>query len=122
MNWLLKSICVLYLSLCVFYQGLAVYVFTPEQPSPAQQSVSAFAPSVLVSLGAPLLDSTHGFPAQHEQQADKEKTPTMWEIDSHDVSSHLTHLSVNSIQIPSSENSNYPTPIYTLHRPPDVLA
>lgn len=120
MSRILKSICVLFLSVCVFYQGLAVYVLVPSQPDMTQQADAYSTSTVVVSLGSPLADADL-YP-QHDEQTDKENVPVMWEIDSHGPSTHPPYLPLGAIQVASSENSSYPTPIYTLHRPPDVLS
>lgn len=124
MSWLFKTLCVLYLSVCVFFQGLAVYVLVPDLGIPAQQTDSARKSAVIVSLGTPLSDASVCCDLQfnHDEQADKENAPVMWEIDTHGSPLHLAHLLLGGIRIASAEHSNYPTPIYSLHRPPDVIS
>ncbi|HYD33759.1 MAG TPA: hypothetical protein VEA39_04245 [Methylophilaceae bacterium] len=120
-----KFFCVVYLSLCVFFQGLAVYAVVPEQSGAQQQANSPNKTAVVVSLGAPLANSNiccDHHPTPYDEQAEKENVPVMWEIDSHGPSSHPPYLPLGSLQVASSENNNYPTPVYTLHRPPDVLS
>lgn len=123
MNRFLKSISVLFLSVCLFYQGLAVYVAVPKQSSTAEQVHSIIKSTIVTSVGLDTgtFDTCCDFHPKPDPQAE-EKSPTMWEIDSHGPSSHPPYLPFGAVQIASSENSNYPTPIYTLHRPPDVLS
>lgn len=123
MSWAIKTLCVLFLSLSVVFQGLAVYVLVPDQ-SAAAQAESPGKSAVVVSLGSPLADSYMccDFHTPHDENAEKENVPVMWEIDSHGPSSHPPYLSLGAIQVASSEKSNYPTPLYTLHRPPDVIS
>lgn len=123
MSWLFKSLCVLYLSVCVFFQGLAVYVLVPDQGTPAQQTQLAQKSAVIVSLGTPLADASVCCDLQfnHDEQAETD-APVMWEIDTHGSPLHLAHLLLGGIRIASAEQSNYPTPVYSLHRPPDVIS
>lgn len=120
MSRILKSICILFLSVCVSYQGLAVYVLAPSQSDVTAQTDSASERILVVSLSSPLMDTD--LHSHHDEQADKENVPAMWEIDTHGPSSHPPYLPLGSIRVAASENSNYPTPVYTLHRPPDVLS
>jgi hypothetical protein len=46
----------------------------------------------------------------------------MWEIDTHGSPLPLAHFLSGRLKIPFSEHSNYPTPVYSLHRPPDALS
>lgn len=121
MNWLPKLLCVLYLSVCVFYQGLAVYVLDHGQLAPVQQSnliqkSAAVASLSITSESAVCCD----LQLEHEEHSDQ-SVPLMWEVDAHGFPHHPAYFSMGAIRISSSEHNNYPTPIYSFHRPPDIL-
>jgi hypothetical protein len=122
MSWFLRTFAILFLSICVLYQGIAVYTLIPGQESTTQQPDST--QDFVVSLTTPLVDSTLCCDAHDpiDQQAEKENGPTLWEIDTHGPASHLAYLPLGTIRVSASENSSYPTPVYTLHRPPDFLS
>lgn len=122
MSRFFRPFAILFLSICVAYQGVAIYLLTSGQSDAGQPSVAAQEQVVVIAQATTASIDCCDFYSPHDEQADKENAPVMWEIDTHGSPLHLAHLLLGGIKIPTAEHGNYPSPVYSLHRPPDTLS
>ena len=122
---LTKPVLVLLLAVCLLIQGFSFLSLAQAQVGKSQVSNTLIAASEISETELPFTDDTrccdHHVP--HEELADKEKTKLYWELDALGAWEHFLHpADLGVVAYPSSDFSRYPTPIYTLHRPPKALA
>ena len=123
MHSLYKTICILFLSVCLMVQGVALAFSPPDMLASGQASMAdttASSDPELAQPDAPLHCCDHL--ALHDEEADKDKS-VEWKLDVHDGSSNpLSPLADSLLKFPRADDDNYASPSYPFHRPPNSLS
>lgn len=123
MHSLHKTICILFLSVCLMVQGMSL-AFS-SQDGLGDDSASASPIAFLTDQVAAQSDASPECCnplALHEEEADKDKS-VEWKLDDQDSSSSSLFAVSNSLlKHLRADDDNYSSPSYPFHRPPNSLS
>ena len=122
MHSLYKTICILFLSVCLMVQGVAL-AFSSEDgrvDSSSAPAIPLVADQAAVQSDIPVECCDHL--SLHDEDADKENS-VEWKLDVQDgSSSSLFAVADSLLKFPRADDDNYASPSYPFHRPPNSLS